>query len=83
MNGVLKYKINSYLEAIGSEEMDSNKLSKNLIEKGIRDTPRQVSNFIRQHMNHIIDIRRVDRNGSYYNLFQILPGTLNIYASGG
>ena len=79
MNGRFKYKTNIYLESLGSKVMNSNQLSEALSKLGHVATPRQATNFIKQHLNHCVEIIRVDqKNGSYRNSYKLVPGALNV-----
>lgn len=79
MNGRLTYLANLYLKALGSDMLDSNQLSDALNKLGHTATPRQATNFIKQHLNNCVEINRVDqRNGSYRNSYKLIPGALNV-----
>ncbi len=80
MNGRLKYNVSMYLEALGSEIRDSKQISEALNKLGFKATPRQVTHFIKQNLNHFIDIRRVnsETGSSYHNVYQLAPGAVNV-----
>ena len=80
MNGRLRYKTDLYLAVLGHHTMDSDKISEGLFELGIKATPRQVTNFIKQHLNTCIDIIRVDTKtgSSYRNNYRLTSGALNV-----
>ena len=80
MNGRLRYKTDLYLEVLGRQTMDSSQISEGLFKLGMKATPRQVTNFIKQNLNTCIDIIRVNSKtgSSYHNNYSLTPGALNV-----
>lgn len=79
-NARITYKVGLFLKVLGSSEMNSKELSEGLSKHGEKLTPRQVTAFIKNYMNHFLSVKKnyVKFGGSYHNVYQVVPGALNI-----